>query len=434
MSLHPSESINNMGTLRCDIIDGTDLPAADRNGFSDPYCKIILNGAEVYKTSTQKKTLNPKWNESFEIPIPSRTAAKFRVEVFDRDLGDKDDFLGAAEAQLQLLDPFQSQDVRLRLDGQSGMIRIKLLFRSDYVTRKRQGSATFSGTFHSPNRLAGAPAKGVSKTASFFSRGLRRKTNGELASTAEDGDFGTNNIPLATIDSAEERTGQSQMAQQQPPIVVGTSPSAMSPRLPPAQPNFNPPYSASNKPNTSTPNDYNNNTDTSSILTARAPPAAEQGTTSFTIISATGFSGHSVRAYIKQATALGGKREVHKTKSAKASPEGVVYWGEADVCKIGCAADAVFTLQLKDVHTFGADEDYGEAQLAVTGGIGAQQTVRVGKGSVLVRTEWKGAAQVMDGGNDSVSNLSLSPSMAGEKSPGDEKSPRSRLRKSFARN
>jgi len=419
-----------MGTLRCDIIEGTDLPAADRNGFSDPYCKIILNGAEVYKTSTQKKTLNPKWNESFEIPIPSRTAATFRVEVFDRDLGDKDDFLGAAEAQLQLLDPFQSQDLRLRLDGQSGVIRLKFLFRSDYVTRKRQGSATFSGTFHSPGKTFGAPAKGVSKTASFFSRGLRRKTNGELGSTAEDGDFGTNNTPLATIDSAEERTGQSQMAAQQPPIVVGTSPAAMSPPLPLAQPNFNSPYSASNR--TSTSNDYNNNTDTASILTARAP--AEQGTTSFTIISATGFPGHSVRAYIKQPTALGGKREVHKTKTAKASPEGVVYWGESDVFRTRCTSDAVFTIQLKDVHTFGADEDYGEARLEVQGGLGSQQSVKVGKGSVLVRTEWKSSPQVMDGGNDSVSNLSLSPSVAGEKSPGGEKSPRSRLRKSFARN
>ena len=199
---------------------------------------------------------------------------------------------------------------------------------------------------------------------------------------------------------------------------------------PPAQPNFNSPYSASSR--TSTTNDT---TDTASILTARATPA-EHGTTSFTVVSATGFHGHAVRAFLKQQTALGGKRDVHKTKTAKASPEGVLYWGESDVFRTSCRSDAVFTLQLKDVHTFGADEDYGEAQLAVTGGIGAQQTVKVGKGSVLVETEWKASPQVMDGGNDSVSNLSLSPSVAGvgEKSPGEEKSPRSRLRKSFARN
>jgi Ca2+-dependent lipid-binding protein len=214
MKLHPAESINNMGTLRCDILDASDLPAADRNGYSDPYCKIILNGQEVYKTATHKKTLNPKWNESFEIPVPSRTAAKFRIEVFDRDLGDKDDFLGAAEAQLQVLDPFQSQEVRLRLDGQSGAIRVKFLFRSDYVTRKRQGSGTFVGTFSSPSRLSANPAKGASKTASFFSRGLRRKTNGDIVSPSDDADFGTNNTPLPTIDSSEEHTGMSNLQER----------------------------------------------------------------------------------------------------------------------------------------------------------------------------------------------------------------------------
>ena len=52
MKLDPSESINNMGTLRVDILDGQDLPAADRSGKSDPYCKFELNGKEAYKTKT----------------------------------------------------------------------------------------------------------------------------------------------------------------------------------------------------------------------------------------------------------------------------------------------------------------------------------------------------------------------------------------------
>ena len=59
MALDPSESINNMGKLRVDVLDASDFPSADRNGYSDPYCKFELNGKDVFKTKVQKKTLQP---------------------------------------------------------------------------------------------------------------------------------------------------------------------------------------------------------------------------------------------------------------------------------------------------------------------------------------------------------------------------------------
>ena len=66
MELDPSESINNMGNLRVDVLDAEDLPAADSNGKSDPYCKFELNGQDVFKTKTVKKPLSPAWNEFFD--------------------------------------------------------------------------------------------------------------------------------------------------------------------------------------------------------------------------------------------------------------------------------------------------------------------------------------------------------------------------------
>jgi Ca2+-dependent lipid-binding protein len=89
MKLDPSESISNMGTLRVDILDAANLPSADRNGKSDPFCVFELDGKEVHKTKVQKKTLHPAWNEVFETKIASRTAAQFEVEIFDWDLGSK---------------------------------------------------------------------------------------------------------------------------------------------------------------------------------------------------------------------------------------------------------------------------------------------------------------------------------------------------------
>jgi C2 domain len=47
----------------------TDLPAADRSGKSDPFCRFELNDVEVYKSQIKKKTLNPKWGEYFECEV-----------------------------------------------------------------------------------------------------------------------------------------------------------------------------------------------------------------------------------------------------------------------------------------------------------------------------------------------------------------------------
>ena len=168
-----------MGTLRVDVHDAAELPAADRNGFSDPFCKFRLDDETVFKTKVQKKTLHPAWNEYFEVPIKSRIGANFHVDVYDWDFGDKADFLGATPIDLETLEPFQAKEVTLPLDGKSGAIRLSLLFKPTYVIRARQGSSTFSGTFAVPGKIVGAPVKGVGfvggnvvRGASFLKHGL----------------------------------------------------------------------------------------------------------------------------------------------------------------------------------------------------------------------------------------------------------------------
>ena len=53
--------------LRLNIIRGSDLAVMDRGGTSDPYVKIMQGGKLQYKTSSQKKTLEPVWNEEADI-------------------------------------------------------------------------------------------------------------------------------------------------------------------------------------------------------------------------------------------------------------------------------------------------------------------------------------------------------------------------------
>jgi len=82
------------------IREGKDLGAFDVNGKSDPYCVVrILDGIER-KTTVHKKTLNPKFfqkmieiNDTPKQKIAERPVA-IVIEMFDKDLVGKDDFMG----------------------------------------------------------------------------------------------------------------------------------------------------------------------------------------------------------------------------------------------------------------------------------------------------------------------------------------------------
>ncbi|GMM27853.1 tricalbin [Martiniozyma asiatica (nom. inval.)] len=136
-----ADSIGNQGKLTVTVLNGESLPAADSNGKSDPFTKCYLNGSEVYKTKTKKKTLEPQWNESFEVPIDSRVQSYFRFKVMDWDIGvEQDDKLGENIYSLKKLDPFAAsgEDVKLPLvsdDGEpAGSINLHFKFTPSYHT------------------------------------------------------------------------------------------------------------------------------------------------------------------------------------------------------------------------------------------------------------------------------------------------------------
>jgi hypothetical protein len=365
MRLDPSESFNNQGTLRVDVLDAADLPAADRNGFSDPYCKFMLNDKEVYKTKTQKKTLHPAWNEYFEVPVRSRTAADFIVNVFDWDFGDKADFLGKATINLEILEPFLQQEVTLTLDGKSGAIRLRMLFKPDYVVRSRQGSSTFSGTFAVPGKVIGAPVKGVGKGAmfvggnvvragTFLTRGFRRRK-----SHSQDGEE----------DENRPQTPDNRPSAETPAISVedGTSPP------PKDSGNHNRHRSWGAQSFHSRFGDHANGT-----------AAAEQGTASISILSADGFPPNTnLRVHISL-----GKKEIHKTDHIKAPQGSVSFDPNEESFKAPCTADAFFKLVVKDHATFGRDEELGEATFTVSDQGEKEQNVGVGKGMVTLRSSF----------------------------------------------
>ncbi|QDS70311.1 hypothetical protein FKW77_008263 [Venturia effusa] len=371
MKLDPSESVNNMGNLRVDVCDAADLPAADRNGFSDPYCKFILDGKDVYKTDKQKKTLHPAWNETFDVAIRSRTAAKFEVHVYDWDFGDKADFLGKAAINLEMLEPFQRQEVKLALDGASGVVRLNLLFKPDFVQRTRQGSSTFQGTFAVPGKIVGAPVKGVGKVGSAlgggvmkFGRGFtRRKSRGESS-------------PGAGLDTSDSGINTPANGEEALPVISIDGPGSSGAPL----------------PGTPSPHARNTSAGANSLynMYGTSPGGAESGTASLSILSASGFPpSANIQAHIAlMGGSRGREKDVHKTKAIKAA-DGTVNWGEAEAFKTSCTADGQFRIVVKDHSTFGRDDELGEGTFFVSDqGRGSEQTVNVGSGKVTVRSSF----------------------------------------------
>jgi Ca2+-dependent lipid-binding protein len=366
MRLDPSESFNNQGILRVDILDAADLPAADRNGFSDPYCKFMLNDKEVYKTKTQKKTLHPAWNEYFEVPVRSRTAADFLVNVYDWDFGDKADFLGKSSINLEILEPFQPQEVTLALDGKSGAIRLRMLFKPNYVVRSRQGSSTFSGTFAVPGKVIGAPVKGVGKGAAlvgggvvragtFLGRGFkRRKSRG---ATDEDG------------------------ASERPDSSAGR-PSADTPMISVESDGSAP------QPSPSNPNHARHRSWGAQSFASRfgdSTPSVESGTANISLISADGFPPNTnLRVLVRL-----NNKEVHKSDSHKTATGSATL---DESFKTQCGADALFKIVVKDHSKFGRDEELGEGTFAIDdSGAGGERNVGVGRGMVVIRSRFEAA-------------------------------------------
>ena len=401
MQLDPSESLNNMGTLRVDVLDGADLPAADRNGFSDPYCKFELNGESVFKTKVQKKTLHPAWNEYFEVNIPSRTAAKFSVRVMDWDFGDKADFLGAADINLNMLEPMQAREITLTLDGKSGVIRLKLLFKPAYVTRSRQGSSTFSGTI-GPGKVISAPVRGVSKVgggmvkgASFIKHSFRKTP------TSQAGDSGKDHSPVPSVafangvaDLQPAFEAQSQSSQPFQPFQPRETFQPREPFQPRAVSRGNAPGSPSAPPPAPfLPSPHGRAASFTSASMPRMDGAAGgggvgSGTANFTVVSATGYPSQAkLQVHIRQLTgAKGSHKDILRTKGVKSSTGTCVFGDES--AKVSCAPDAQFTLVVKDDRIFG-DVTLGEALFFVDdSGTGSERAVKAGEGSVVVRSSF----------------------------------------------
>ncbi|ODQ53443.1 hypothetical protein SAICODRAFT_114863 [Saitoella complicata NRRL Y-17804] len=92
-------SSHEKATFTIKIISGEDLKPCDRNGLSDPY--VVLSdehGRRVAKTRTIYKSLNPRWDQSFDVDV--KGLLWLRATVWDADVMGDHDICGSCYLKL----------------------------------------------------------------------------------------------------------------------------------------------------------------------------------------------------------------------------------------------------------------------------------------------------------------------------------------------
>ncbi|KAI9693776.1 MAG: hypothetical protein M1822_003047 [Bathelium mastoideum] len=93
------DSKNNNLVLRATVVKARNLAAKDKRGTSDPY--LVLNlGDSREATPSISKTLNPEWNQTYELSITGPQCVLLEVVCWDKDRFRKD-YMGQFDIPLE---------------------------------------------------------------------------------------------------------------------------------------------------------------------------------------------------------------------------------------------------------------------------------------------------------------------------------------------
>lgn len=100
------KDMKSNGKILLHLKQANDLPAADRNGVSDPFCKVYLLPGKQAKTKRKtpviKNTIDPVWDFRTEYDVDYEDVGDMGIEftVWDWDRGKTNDFLGCSRIGL----------------------------------------------------------------------------------------------------------------------------------------------------------------------------------------------------------------------------------------------------------------------------------------------------------------------------------------------
>mmetsp|Transcript_48591 Transcript_48591/g.152427 ORF Transcript_48591/g.152427 Transcript_48591/m.152427 type:complete len:188 (-) Transcript_48591:25-588(-) len=124
------------------VISASNLPKADVLGTCDPYVKVKIGkggGQFEYVTDKRIKTLDPVWNETFDLPIwQLDNCEDLTIELWDWDRLTKDDLLGTGKVT--------GQEIRGVLSEASASknVEVVLYHGNDRVKGKNQQESRVS--------------------------------------------------------------------------------------------------------------------------------------------------------------------------------------------------------------------------------------------------------------------------------------------------
>lgn len=94
--------------LRIALVQARGLAIKDKNllskgGSSDPFASFEVAGA-TFKSTTKYKTLNPRWNQLFQVPLKDAEKPRLDMLLYDEDEVTSPDFMGRVSVELDAQD------------------------------------------------------------------------------------------------------------------------------------------------------------------------------------------------------------------------------------------------------------------------------------------------------------------------------------------
>lgn len=134
------------GWIELVLIEAKDLVAADLRGTSDPYVKVQY-GNETRRTKVVFKTVNPKWNQTFEFPDDG---SQLELQVRDHNAILASSSIGNCIVEYQRLPPNEVSDKWIPLQGvKKGEIHVQVTRRvPDLQKRPSVDSDSLSNRAH----------------------------------------------------------------------------------------------------------------------------------------------------------------------------------------------------------------------------------------------------------------------------------------------
>ncbi|KAI8096728.1 uncharacterized protein BX664DRAFT_291795 [Halteromyces radiatus] len=133
VNIEKEDQINFLYSIKA--VRAENLQAKDSNGLSDPYVILEIDGKQVCRTRTVYETLNPRWDQTFDLWLGNETVSVLAV-VYDEDLLTAHDECGGAWFKLspEYFDDYQSHEMVLDLHPQGKlMLRITMEGEKDDI-------------------------------------------------------------------------------------------------------------------------------------------------------------------------------------------------------------------------------------------------------------------------------------------------------------